>query len=103
MPSILRDVGKLVHMYYEHNIKLVTNCSIELSVPEGFATAASNSPQLEKLTYRDLWLARGDGLQICVHLSSNESIVSCLDKPLLVEGLGVALRDAEVLFSRVSN
>lgn len=103
MPLILLDVGKLVHKYCEYNLKLVTKCSVQLSVPEALATAPSNSPQLEKLTYRDLWLARGDGLQICVELSLTESIVSCLDKPSLVEGLGQALRNAEVLFSHLSN
>lgn len=103
MPSILRDVGELVHNYSKYNLKLITHCSVQLSVPEEFATASTNSPQLEKLTYRDLWLARGDGLKLIVQLSLTESIVSCVDKPSLVEGLGLALRDAEVVVSLVLN
>ena len=103
MRSILRDVGELIHTYKEHNLKLVTNCSVQLSVPEKSATAPSISSQLERLTYRDIWLARGAGLQICVQLSLTESITSSLDKPSLVEGLGLALRNAEVPFSHLSN
>lgn len=93
------DLGKLEHAYLGPNLKLETGGSMKISSP--LATTfpfSSTLRHIRNIISSGTWVARGTGLRIVIQLLIDEVIPSYFDRPTFLEGLGILLCNAEVLF-----
>lgn len=98
MSSSLLSLSQLVHCSVKHKWQLASEVTIQVAALPDIAQATSNSQQLQSLINRDAWMRRGHGLCLSIQiLLDGERVASAPGTAEIVESLGVALRDGEVI------
>ena len=97
MSSSFLNLRHVVHSYAKHNWQLAVASAIQVAGLQNFAHATSSSQQLDLLTSRDLWVTRGEGLRISIHiLLDGKNFIEAPAAAEVLETIGPVLRDAEV-------
>ena len=95
-------IGDIVLTFSKYHLKLIASCSLHLHVPQNLSLSSWYLPP-SKLTCKDLWVARGDGLCIYVKLSLDGLAIAPHDRLTLIESLGDVIRRAEVRSRAMQN
>ncbi len=102
MPLSSLSLGRNLHCSTKHKLQLVAECTVQISGLKDFAQARSYSQQLDLLTNRDLWVKRGQGLQLSFQILLNgQDFAAIPGAAEVVETLGSVIRDAEVSSSKL--
>ena len=97
MFSTNHELCRLEHVYAEANLKLKSTCSLKLSSVNGHISSFAKSDKLlETFAAAGVWVARGNGLRLSIHLLGHDTCISHRDGPAFAESLGMVIRDVEV-------
>ena len=98
MFSLSQQLCTLEHVQSKDNLKLTSNSSLKLSVPQDLPFLVTPpSERLHALISARTWVVRGRGLKVSFVLDTEQLSFTTSDRSDLAEVLGVFLRDAEVV------
>ena len=97
MYSIEHELSKLRYTNEDAKLKLESTCLLKLSSCQMLNVASTASDGLLEFLDTAGWIARGNGLRLCIYLALEQACISNLFSRALVEHLASSLQDPEVV------